>query len=92
MNKYVPESAADSLKKLGDAMSGKTAYVSTGITIPVDEYSRLKDIETRFTIIKAEMLHAEYCPLHTKIILGIENVTMPEFLTKEFHIPEKEGE
>ena len=42
------------------------------VEIPVEEYTRLKDIETRFTIIREEMLHAEYCPLHTQIILGIE--------------------
>ena len=50
---------------------------NNSVEISVDEFARLKDIETRFTIIKAEVLHAEYCPLHTKIILGIENVTMP---------------
>ena len=43
------------------------------ISISVEEYARLKDIETRFTIIKGQMLHAEYCPIHTQIILGIEN-------------------
>lgn len=43
------------------------------VEIQVSEYARLKDIETRFTVLKTQMLHAEYCPLHTKIILGIEN-------------------
>lgn len=42
------------------------------VVISVDEYTRLKDIETRFTIIKEQMLRAEYCPIHTQIILGIE--------------------
>lgn len=42
------------------------------IQISIDEYSRLKDIETRFAIIKEQMLHAEYCPIHTQVILGIE--------------------
>lgn len=42
------------------------------IQISVEEFERLKDIETRFNIIKGQMLHAEYCPIHTQIILGIE--------------------
>ena len=42
------------------------------IKVSVDEYTKLKDIETRFTIIRDQMLHAEYCPIHTQIILGIE--------------------
>ena len=42
------------------------------IQISVEEFERLKDIETRFAIIKEQMLHAEYCPIHTQIILGIE--------------------
>lgn len=42
------------------------------VTISVAEFERLKDIETRFKIIKGQMLHAEYCPIHTQIILGIE--------------------
>ena len=45
---------------------------NSNITIPMKEYSRLKDIETRFTIIKEQMLKAEYCPIHTQVILGIE--------------------
>lgn len=43
------------------------------INISVEEYSRLKDIETRFEILKNQMMHAEYCPIHTQIILGIEH-------------------
>lgn len=43
------------------------------VEISVAEYARLKDIETRFTVLKEQMLHAEYCPLHTQIILGIVN-------------------
>ena len=42
------------------------------VEISISEYSRLKDIETRFTIIREQMMHAEYCPIHTQIILGIE--------------------
>lgn len=42
------------------------------VTISVSEFERLKDIETRFNIIKGQMLHAEYCPIHTQVILGIE--------------------
>lgn len=42
------------------------------VTISVAEFERLKDIETRFNIIKGQMLHAEYCPIHTQVILGIE--------------------
>lgn len=43
------------------------------ITISIEEYARLKDIQTRFEILKNQMLHAEYCPIHTQVILGIEN-------------------
>lgn len=45
---------------------------TTAISISVAEYARLKDIETRFAIIKEQMLKAEYCPIHTQVILGIE--------------------
>ncbi len=44
------------------------------VTITVEEFARLKDIETRFTVLKNQMVHAEYCPIHTQVILGIENV------------------
>ena len=57
------------------------------VEIPVEEYTRLKDIETRFTIIREEMLHAEYCPLHTQIILGIEK----DFKETKYFIDEKNG-
>jgi len=43
------------------------------IDISIEEYTRLKDIETRFAILKEEMLKASYCPIHHQIILGIEN-------------------
>lgn len=43
------------------------------ITISVAEYARLKDIETRFVILREETLHANYIPIHHRIILGIEN-------------------
>lgn len=52
------------------------------ITISVEEYTRLKDIETRFTILKEEMLKASYCPIHHQIILGIEE----EYAVR--HLPE----
>lgn len=42
------------------------------IEISIEEYARLKDIETRFAILKEEMLKAAYCPIHHQIILGIE--------------------
>lgn len=43
------------------------------LNIALEEYTRLKDIETRFTILKDQMIHADYCPIHQQIILGIEN-------------------
>lgn len=43
------------------------------IEISIEEYARLKDIETRFKILKQEMLKASYCPIHHQIILGIES-------------------
>lgn len=43
------------------------------ILIDLDEYMRLKDIETRFAILKNQMIHADYCPIHQQVILGIEN-------------------
>lgn len=46
---------------------------NTTMHITIDEYTRLKDIETRFAIIKEQMLHAEYVPVYQQIILGIEN-------------------
>ena len=59
------------------------------ITLSLEEFTRLKDIETRFVIIKEQMLHAEYCPIHTQIILGIEKeiaqkqeLQIPKFLNK----------
>ena len=64
------------------------------VEILVEEYSRLKDIETRFTIIREEMLHAEYCPLHTQIILGIEKEfkeTKYEFDSMRGLIKKQEG-
>jgi hypothetical protein len=42
------------------------------INISVEEYTRLKDIETRFEIMKNQMMDDEYCPKHIQIILGIE--------------------
>lgn len=43
------------------------------IEISISEYMRLKDLETRFEIMRGLMLHADYCPIHHQIILGIEN-------------------
>ena len=43
------------------------------ITISLEEYMHLKDIATRFTILKNQMIHADYCPVHQQVILGIEN-------------------
>lgn len=45
---------------------------NTTIEITIEEYTRLKDIETRFEIIKKETLRADYIPLHQQIVLGIE--------------------
>ena len=43
------------------------------ILVDLEEYIHLKDIETRFTIIKNQMIHADYGPIHQQVILGIEN-------------------
>lgn len=43
------------------------------IEISVYEYVRLKDFETRFLLLRKNMLHAEYCSLQNQFILGIEN-------------------
>ncbi len=56
----------EAIVKVGE--EAKTAL----ITIPVEEYTHLKDTETRFTILKNQMMNAEYCPIHTQVILGIE--------------------
>ena len=45
---------------------------NTTMHISIEEYTRLKDIETRFAIIKEQMLHADYVPVYQQIILGIE--------------------
>lgn len=61
-----------------------TISVSNGkeVTISVEEYTRLKDIQTRFEILKNQMIHADYCPIHTQIVLGIEN----EYKKKEIEL------
>ena len=46
---------------------------SNEITISLEEYMNLKDIATRFAILKNQMIHADYCPVHQQVILGIEN-------------------
>ena len=43
------------------------------IEITVEEFARLKDIETRFAIVKEAMMNAEYVSLHMQLILGIKN-------------------
>ena len=59
------------------------------IEIPVEEYTRLKDIETRFAILKEEMLKASYCPIHHQIILGIEQeYAAKQASSKDLQIPE----
>ena len=52
------------------------------ISIPVEEYTRLKDIETRFAILKEQMLQMEYFPLHWKSIFGLP--TEPD--SDPFHV------
>lgn len=87
-------------KERTDAFYPEAIFESKNtIEISVEEYARLKDIETRFTIIKGQMLHAEYCPIHTQIILGIEKeykksdeLVIPPFLKKKFNIPEEKRE
>ena len=65
---------------------------NTTIEITIEEYTRLKDIETRFEIIKKGMLHANYIPLHEQIVLGIEKecATKPGIDWDPLH-PKKEG-
>ena len=53
--------------------SSLTVKEKNTIEISVEEFTHLKDIQTRFEIIKNQIMHAEYCPIHTQIILGIEN-------------------
>lgn len=61
------------------------------ISIPVEEYARLKDIETRFAILKEQMLQAEYFPLHWKIIFGIPADPEPEPIHAETMIARKDA-
>ena len=62
-------------KKAEATQIAANVRISAGgtIEITVEEYTRLKDVETRFEIMKREMLKASYCPIHHQIILGIEN-------------------
>lgn len=48
-------------------------HAEPNVEIPVSEYVRLKDIETRFEILKNEMIHSSYCAIHHQVILGIEH-------------------
>ena len=62
------------------------------IILQIEEYTHLKDIETRFTILRDEMLKAAYCPIHHQIILGIEKEYQqmhgtPEKEKRESEIP-----
>lgn len=60
------------------------------ITLSIEEYTRLKDIETRFAIIREEMLKAAYCPIHHQIILGIEKEYKQAQEIKADLLPQKE--
>lgn len=62
---------SNELQALG-ASATISIHSGNEIAISVEEYTRLKDIETRFTIFKKELLHANYVPLHEQIIFGIE--------------------
>lgn len=53
-------------------VAAATVNKTNTIEITIEEYSRLKDIETRFAILKGSMIHADFCPIHHQIILGIE--------------------
>lgn len=55
-----------------NAKNIETLAASSTITISIEEYSRLKDIETRFTILKEDLRHSDYCPIHHRIIAGLE--------------------
>lgn len=53
---------------------GKTMEKATfTINISVEEYTRLKDIETRFEILKNQAMNDDFCAKHTQIVLGIEH-------------------
>ena len=43
------------------------------IEITIEEYSRLKDIETRFEILKNQAMNDDFCAKHTQVVLGIEH-------------------
>ena len=84
---------SDSLSRIEDAL--KSEHPVGGITIPIREYARLKDIETRFTIMRDEFLHMDYMPIHHQIILGIKDEyekkhIVKDFLSKDFNLPGKE--
>lgn len=55
------------------------------IEITIEEYARLKDVETRFAILKEQMLNDDFCPPHIQIILGIEEAYKQKY--KELQIP-----
>lgn len=55
------------------------------INISIEEFTRLKDIETRFEILKNQMMDDEFVPKHIQIILGIEGEYLQK--NKELQIP-----
>ena len=74
-------------KKAEATQIAANVRISAGdtIEITVEEFARLKDIETRFGILKQEMLKASYCPIHHQIILGIESEYKQQH--KEIEVP-----
>ena len=61
------------------------------IEISVEEFSRLKDIETRFVIMKEQMNRADYCPIHWQIILDMPPEEESQFVHFQPLIAKKEG-
>ena len=55
------------------------------INLSIEEFTRLKDIETRFEILKNQMMDDEFVPKHIQIILGIEEDYLQK--NKELQIP-----
>ena len=43
------------------------------IEITIEEYTHLKDIQTRFEILKNQAMNDEYVSKHTQVVLGIEH-------------------
>lgn len=77
-------------KELKPLTTFKPLAAKNTIEISIEEYSRLKDIETRFAIFRECMINADYCPIHHQIILGIEKecaankeLEIPDFVLKK---------